>query len=284
MFVVLADRLEDCQNLKHMSPENRWFTREKKFCDNCLYLSHFAWGCTSKPACTIDGCGRNHHTLLHTVHSSNSGNSDIQVKQTAIAMQSSSNVVFESTGQATGSTEHNEEGNTEPLGHAAGSYATEFSRVRVYLRVVPVIVKGPDRAIETLALLDNGSQISLCTKKLFDSIGLKGQERPLTMTTINGVKHFNALEFNVTVKSITGDDVIEMSVTAVDSMPVSCILPSTQDIAKWSHLQNIAFQKPASGNTEVLLLIGVDVPEVFWVLEERCGRKRQPYAIKSILG
>ncbi|KAJ8035403.1 hypothetical protein HOLleu_22626 [Holothuria leucospilota] len=35
---------------------------------------------------------------------------------------------------------------------------------------------------------------------------------------------------------------------------------------------------------QIILLIGVDVPEVFWVLEERRGRRKEPYAIRSILG
>ncbi|KAJ8049157.1 hypothetical protein HOLleu_01772 [Holothuria leucospilota] len=34
----------------------------------------------------------------------------------------------------------------------------------------------------------------------------------------------------------------------------------------------------------VTLLIGCDVPEAFWVNEERRGRKKEPYAVKSLLG
>ena len=32
------------------------------------------------------------------------------------------------------------------------------------------------------------------------------------------------------------------------------------------------------------LIIGLNVPEAFWVLEERCGNKENPYAIRSRLG
>ena len=118
----------------------------------------------SKAACTHDGCGKKHHTLLHFSQDS-SGSVGTQVKQTAApTSQTSSNAVFESTGHANNNT-GNDEGNSESLVQVASSFAIDSSRVGVYLRVVPVVVKGPDREIETLALLDNGCQISLCSKK-----------------------------------------------------------------------------------------------------------------------
>ena len=41
---------------------------------------------------------------------------------------------------------------------------------------------------------------------------------------------------------------------------------------------------PELKNPEVTLLIGTDVPEAHWRLEERCGRKKEPYAIRTPLG
>ena len=40
---------------------------------------------------------------------------------------------------------------------------------------------------------------------------------------------------------------------------------------------------PELTNTEVTLLIGTDVPEVHWKLEERHGRRKEPYAIRTLL-
>jgi hypothetical protein len=37
-------------------------------------------------------------------------------------------------------------------------------------------------------------------------------------------------------------------------------------------------------NPEVTLLIGTDVPEAHWKMEERRGRKKEPYAIRTPLG
>ena len=40
---------------------------------------------------------------------------------------------------------------------------------------------------------------------------------------------------------------------------------------------------PELKNPEVTLLIGTDVPEAHWRLEERRGRKNKPYAIRTSL-
>ena len=41
---------------------------------------------------------------------------------------------------------------------------------------------------------------------------------------------------------------------------------------------------PEQTSKEVLLLIGLDVPEVFWSLEERRGKPDEPYAVRTVLG
>ena len=277
-------KLEECVKFKQMSLVDRLsFMKSKWLCHNCFYPYHYARGCISMSACSIEGCDKKHHTLLHFTHREN-GSDQTQLK---VVEQSSSNAVsLESSGQSVCNTGNNGEGDCEPgcskLG-SASAFATD-SRVGVYLRVVPVIVQGPDREIETLALLDSGSQITLCSKKLFECVGLKGSERPLVVNTMNGVKSMNAVRSDMKVKSVASDDVIDMNVTAVDEMPISCTLPESSDICKWRHLQNIDFPTCSSENKEVLLLIGADVPEVFWVLDERRGDRKQPFAIKSVLG
>jgi hypothetical protein len=48
------------------------------------------------------------------------------------------------------------------------------------------------------------------------------------------------------------------------------------------HLNDVHI--PELKNPEVTLLIGTDVPEAHWKLEERRGRKKEPYAIRTPLG
>ena len=73
------------------------------------------------------------------------------------------------------------------------------------------------------------------------------------------------------------------NVLSVDSLPVSCNQPvSSKDLQRWPHLRDLRLPPAARG--DVLLLIGADVPEAFWTLEEHRDKRGEPYALRSILG
>ena len=59
-------------------------------------------------------------------------------------------------------------------------------------------------------------------------------------------------------------------------------IPRDRDVDRWSHLQGI--ELPEIENKEVRVLIGCNVPEAFWVLEEKRGSKDKPVGIRSFLG
>ena len=54
------------------------------------------------------------------------------------------------------------------------------------------------------------------------------------------------------------------------------------DIERWSHLSDVKLS--SIPDKRVGILIGCDVPEAHEALEQRMGRGRQPYAVKSIFG
>ena len=56
---------------------------------------------------------------------------------------------------------------------------------KVRLRIVPVRVQGkqPGQVVETYALLNNGSDVSLCDEKLIDELGISGVQRHFFLTT-----------------------------------------------------------------------------------------------------
>ena len=65
------------------------------------------------------------------------------------------------------------------------------SEKRVCLRVVPVRVQGcsNSRMAETYALLDDGSDVSLCDLQLLEQLGLSGVQRQFTLSTLNTEDH-----------------------------------------------------------------------------------------------
>ena len=65
---------------------------------------------------------------------------------------------------------------------------------------------------------------------------------------------------------------------SVKGLPIVCPPPpSTETLKRWCHVSE-------QTSKEVMLLIEVDLPEVFWSLEDRCGKPDEPYAIRTVLG
>ena len=70
---------------------------------------------------------------------------------------------------------------------------------------------------------------------------------------------------------------------SVNSLPVDIRARSPADITKdWLHLSDIRFDDV--GDTEMGVLICCDIPEARWLLDQRLGGKRQPFAMRTKLG
>ena len=91
------------------------------------------------------------------------------------------------------------------LSHHAS--ATASGRKRVCLRVIPVRVQGlcNGRITETYALLDDGSDVSLCDQRLLEKLVLKGVSRQFTLTTLSNTEEQSGLEVSLNVSSIVGE-------------------------------------------------------------------------------
>jgi hypothetical protein len=152
--------------------------------------------------------------------------------------------------------------------------ATGAGRSGVHLRIVPVKVCGQNstQEIETYALLDSGSDVSICESNLAKQLGITGTPTTFTLTTINeGMKRNQGEEIRLVVSNLNGDESVDIShAWTVNKLPVSkrCI-PTTQDVSRWSHIHGIEF--PELKNQNVTLIIGSDVPEAHWALDQCRG-------------
>ena len=78
------------------------------------------------------------------------------------------------------------------------------------------------RTIETYALLDDCSDVSLCDKRLVERLGLLGKEKPFQITTVNKQTEMTEMEVNFTVASLDGSEHIQMErVLTINRLPVS---------------------------------------------------------------
>ncbi|XP_033096690.1 uncharacterized protein LOC117100961 [Anneissia japonica] len=159
---------------------------------------------------------------------------------------------------------------------------------RVYLRILPVVVTTyTGIQVSTLALLDQGSDASLCSESLRKQLGVRGERIKYKSTTINGDIDRVGFKFELTVKGKYEDQVMPVDFLSVPKIPASAdSRPRVNDLGKWSHLNNLPWEDYEFD--EVGLMIGSDAPQAFWVLEERKskrkGNSKDPYAVKTLLG
>lgn len=253
------------------------FVRKQNLCENCLKPNHIARRCRSLDACLLSGCRERHHSLLHPPNSLSA----------PIASNETSRTRGDSEDPVTGPTATREDlAEASPHHIEAGAdYATNARKNRISLRIVPVRVSAKGgREVETYAFIDDGSDTTLCLRRLLDELGVRGSPTSFSLTTINAERtKRSGEEVSLTVRALSSDECIQLDrVWTVDKLPVSKkSIPSTEDIRDWPHLQGISIPKL---DKEVSILIGNDVPEAHWVFEERRGRRKQPCAARTLLG
>ncbi|XP_063962490.1 uncharacterized protein LOC135155922 [Lytechinus pictus] len=250
--------LETCDVFKGKTQKERFkLVRQSRLCDNCLKPSHVAKDCRRKPLCNQRDCRGKHHALLHFPRpDASTGAGDDRNDKVGIVSNQPS----------------------------ATSLAASVNK-KVCLRIIPVKVRNHGREIETWALLDGGSDVSLCDKRLAQKLGIKGDKKRFNLSTINQEnKEMSGTEIQLSVSGIQETEHIDLEgVWTVEKLPISAdSIPRPTDTERWSHLRDITI--PQIDSNEVMLLIGGDTPEAFWVKEDRQGKKGEPYAMRTVLG
>jgi len=128
---------------------------------------------------------------------------------------------------------------------------------------VKVRSRQSNEELFTHALLDNGSDVSLCAKDLAGQLGIQGKQTKFYLTM---QEKQDSHKFGQQI-SLTVEAKIEIPrLWTVEKVNASSHSISTdQDIRRWSHLQDINLR--CINETKIDLIIGCNVPEAFWVLE-----------------
>ena len=136
--------------------------------------------------------------------------------------------------------------------------ATGAGESRVCLGVIPVKVRSKNGidTVETYALLDSGSEVTICSEKLARSLKACGKKTSFNLTGITGSQNIDSQLIDIVVESMGGTTIVELDrVRTVKDIPISsqCI-PKRRDVEKWPHLQNVDLHEV--DEDEVLLIIG----------------------------
>ena len=257
-------KIDDCTKFAELAMHDRIsFNRKNRLCDNCFRGGHISSYCKSNSSCTIKGCSRKHHTLLHRDFNS----------LASVRNQNESNAP--STSKSLPETSRAVNFSTRPSSSDVDC---------VFLNVVPVNIFAKGREVYTYAFLDQGSTTTLCEQSLFDQLGIEGENVSINLTTVNhrAASH-ESKRVSLTVTGVASDESIELNeVYSVASLPIKPNKPLTaNEIKSWPHLRELHLPTISSS---VGLLIGIDNPELFWTLEEIRGNRGEPFAVRTILG
>ena len=158
---------------------------------------------------------------------------------------------------------------------------------KVALPLLPVVVSSPEsgKVVQTYALLDSGSNVSLCDEKLFKDLGVAGQREALKLTTLEREES----EFLTTVTSLTvrgkdGSTAVRLprvfSRKGLNLKQESLV--TRKEVERWPHLRDLPLPGAKAG--DIRLLIGQDCPRALAPLSTILGAEGEPFAVKTCLG
>ena len=155
---------------------------------------------------------------------------------------------------------------------------------KIYLPIVPVLLRGGFRSTVTHALLDPGASTSLMSEQLANTLKLKGNEESMELETVCGKTQKITWLVNLQVQSL--DDSTLYSLNNVRTLPNLTIapncIPTKDELCQWPHLNDIVL--PDVSVADINFIIGQDSPELLKPLELRLGKANDPYATRTALG
>ena len=253
--------LELCSLLEKRAHNDKMaFLKEHGICFGCLCIGHMSKDCRRRLSCKV--CGSRHPSMLH-IHPKDK---ETEKKQAVAA----------DTDTAVGSA----------LVAVQTSGLTGAGEQDCKLSIVPVKVKSKKghKIVETYAFLDQGSSASFCTTSLMNRLGITGRGTRILLRTMG--------QENIVRSCIVPD--LEIAglgsglycdlpdVFTQQKMPVSKRnIPQQQDLIRWPHLHEVHLPEIDS---DVELLIGLNVPRALEPIKVIPSEDGGPYAIQTILG
>lgn len=148
--------LSTCFKFKSMNNDERWhFVSTNKICFSCLMPNHITKKCRKIKKCGINGCTKPHHVFLH--------------KDEVKFIEDNKNISSEN---------HINKDLTEINCHITGNK-------NVLLKILPVVISKGKRYVQTFALLDDASTVTLIDEDLAVQLDLDGPKHSLCIQWTN---------------------------------------------------------------------------------------------------
>ena len=138
-------------------------------------------------------------------------------------------------------------------------------------------------AVQTFALLDCASEVSLVENNLAIDLGLKGKKKTLKMKTLNSETVHDSRVVSFTVKGINDSDSEKIHIHNAWTVSAGTFGGVSQTVqADMKHIEDLNIESVVPG--QVQILIGISTPEAHLQEDIRRGSKEQPIAVRTPLG
>ena len=174
-----------CKEFNAMTVPDSWGIAKKgHLCFRCHASNHLGKACTRSKPCSLQGCTRSHHNLLH---------------------------------EPTNKKREEEENPELPWERAQRTHTSRNKSTpaaeALSLRTIPVWLKTNGRKVKINAILDNASNESFLNEQVAGALGLNEPYQTVKVHVLNNeVKTFESMAVSVTIESVDGQYCKEISV------------------------------------------------------------------------
>ena len=277
-YAATADvRCPICDDGEHSVPQCRRFIEmnasdrldvalKRQICFMCLTPGHITRECSNPVKCQERGCGQRHATVLH--------DADWE------GLRRASREKRDAEARGLGSNSSAPEGH-----HVSSSHHVMGKKVALPFLLVNVTSPETGISVKTYALLDSGSNVSLCQDKLLHLLKAHGRTERLSLTTLDKESNETTAQvISLRISNLDGSD--ELTIPQVFARPnlrlSSSNLVTEAEVQKWPHLKDLPLHHAEID--DVTLLIRQDCPEALIPLTTVPGGKGEPYAVRTRLG
>lgn len=268
----------DCDELRQQTVKERWETvRRNRMCFGCLRQGHAFGRCNSRR-------GNGYHAMLYDHDRSGQETPTTQQRGAAnrrCTCQGDANN-NDSSRDATASAVSA----PRPANPFVGSAVASRNQFPLLFRVVPVVLHGPDRSVNTYALLDEGSSVSMMDAEFADDLGLDGPARLMDLQWIGS--HTTSTPSKMVSLAITGAargcarfNLVDVCTVRHLDLPTQSVVLSLSD-ARHEHLRGLPIATYENATPKIL--IGLDHCHLGAATKTIIGPHGGPIAAKTSLG
>ena len=231
--------------------------KSKRLCYKRLSSNPKTNECARSNCCKVEGYkGTFHHTLLHTnLPPPASPTSETVANESPCSSENTKVIVCSETSN------------------------------NFYLCVVPVRVQHKHKEALSYEFLDFSSSQWFCNKTLINALKILGSVESINLLILNNFVHsYEGMAFDLKISSLNRANSVEISnVLSIAEVPVRPnAIPVKDKLKEMTHLSDLSFPIVKGGT--ITLLIGVNVPVLFCLINAHKGRRGVPIAIQTPLG